>query len=51
MANDNRDPDFGSANEDVDAILSTGEADINEELSALGGYREFIRENTRLSED
>ena len=51
MARDDREPDFENANEDADAILRTGEADINEELSALGGYREFIRENYRLSED
>jgi hypothetical protein len=34
-----------------DAILSTGEQDMQEELDNLGGYREYVREQFRLGED
>lgn len=39
---------FDDDNENVDAILNTGEFDIDEELEQLGGYHEYIRENERL---
>lgn len=31
--------------EDVDAILATGEIDINEELTNLGAWQDFQRES------
>lgn len=36
---------------DADAILSTADAEVKEELDNLGGYREYLREQFRLSED
>lgn len=34
-----------------DAILNTGDFDVREELDNLGGYREYVREQFRMSED
>jgi hypothetical protein len=38
-------------NEDADAILRTETSEIEEELDNLGGYRDYIREQFRMSED
>ena len=38
-------------NNDADAVLSTADAEVKEELDNLSGYREYVREQYRLSED
>jgi hypothetical protein len=35
----------------ADAILRTGDVEVEEELDSLGGYREYLREQFRLNED
>lgn len=35
----------------ADAILRTADAEVEEELDSLGGYREYLREQFRLNED
>lgn len=37
--------------DDADAILRTADAEVEEELDSLGGYREYLREQFRMSED
>ena len=34
--------------DEADAILQTGEHDINEELDSLGGFQEYLQDCKRL---
>jgi len=47
------DKEIHSKNEDdpADAILRTGDVEVEEELDSLGGYREYLREQFRMNED
>lgn len=42
---------YNKNDDDADAILRTGDAEVEEELDSLGGYREYLREQFRLNED
>ena len=45
-----RNNEIESNQNESDAILRTGDEDVREELDNLVGYKEYIREQSRLSE-
>jgi len=42
---------YNKDEDEADAILRTADAEVEEELDSLGGYREYLREQFRVNED